>query len=77
MTSAEKAEAAKQRLRATLKANPDLAKAFRETLDELSEPENIEKMAAEIGKGMKAIKEAGRRFHGTAKVPDQTSRQGH
>jgi len=77
MTSAEKAEAAKQKLRATLKANPDLAKAFRETLDELSKPENIEKMAAEIGKGMKAIREVGRRLHGNSKVPSQTDRQGH
>lgn len=51
-----KLEAARQKLRATLKANPDLAKAFKETLDDMRKPENIEKMAAEIDKGMEIIK---------------------
>lgn len=52
----DKAEQAKENLKKLLRENPDIAKAFRETLDEMRQPENIEKMAHEISKGIEALR---------------------
>lgn len=51
----EKAIQAEDKLKKLLKENPEIAKAYRETLDEMRKPENIEKMANQINKGVKAI----------------------
>lgn len=52
----DKAEQAKENLKKLLRENPDIAKAFRETLDEMRQPENIEIMAQDISKGIEALK---------------------
>lgn len=44
----EKTKQAREKLKQTLKENPDLAKAFKEALDEASKPENIEKLSGDI-----------------------------
>lgn len=44
----EKTKQAREALRRTLKENPDLAKAFKETLDEASKPENVIKLSNDI-----------------------------
>lgn len=41
-------EQSKENLRKIFARNPALKQAFRETLDEMSTPENIDKMAKEI-----------------------------
>jgi hypothetical protein len=51
----EKAMQAEDRLKKLLRENPEIAKAYKETLDEMKKPENVEKMANQIQKGIKAI----------------------
>ncbi len=51
----EKAIQAEDKLKKLLKENPEIAKAYKETLDEMKKPENVEKMANQIQKGIKAI----------------------
>ena len=41
-------EQSKENLRKIFAKNPELKQAFKETLDEISTPENIEKMSKEI-----------------------------
>lgn len=52
----DKAMQARENLKKLLRENPNIAKAFRETLDEMRQPENIEKMARDISKGIEALK---------------------
>jgi ABC-type amino acid transport substrate-binding protein len=48
-------EHSRETLRKMFLKNPELKKAFKETLDELSKPEEIDKMAKGICKGLKAL----------------------
>jgi len=48
MDNKEKLEQSKANLKRILAKNPSLKQAFRETLDEMSNPENVKKMASEI-----------------------------
>jgi hypothetical protein len=41
-------EEAKANLKKLFRENPSIAKAFKETLDELSKPEQVEKMSKDI-----------------------------
>jgi len=52
-----KEEQAKKKLQAIFAEDPDLKVAFKETLDELSKPENIAKQAKEICAVLAAIQE--------------------
>ncbi len=52
----DKAKAAEENLKKLFKENPDIAKAFKETIEEMRKPENIKKMANEIDKGFKFVK---------------------
>jgi len=57
----EQLKQSKENLRKIFAENPALKQAFRETLDEMSKPENIEKMAKDIHSVVKevvSIKEA-------------------
>ena len=49
-------EQSKENLRKIFAKNPELKQAFKETLDEMSTPENIEKMAKDIQGAMQAFK---------------------
>ena len=51
-----RAEIARENIKKLFKDNPDLAKAFKESLEELKKPENIEKMANDTCKFMEALK---------------------
>jgi len=51
----DKANQSRENLKKLLRENPNIAKAFRETLDEMSKPENVEKMARELTQGINAI----------------------
>jgi hypothetical protein len=51
----EKTRQARDRLRESLKANPDIARAFKETIEEMRKPENVQKDAAAILKVMNAV----------------------
>jgi hypothetical protein len=53
---ANRAEQAKKNLQKLFRENPDLKAAFKETIEELSTPENIEKQSKEICAGLAAIK---------------------
>jgi len=53
-----KAEQVKKNLQAMFREDPELKAAFKETLDELSKPENIEKLAKEICAGLSVIQAA-------------------
>jgi len=44
----EQLKQSKENLRKIFAENPDLKKAFKETLDEMRKPENIDKMAKDI-----------------------------
>jgi mRNA-degrading endonuclease RelE of RelBE toxin-antitoxin system len=50
-----KSEESRENIRKILKDNPELAKAFKETLDEMSRPENVDKMVKDIQKGLSVI----------------------
>lgn len=52
----EKAEKAKQNIKRLFADNPELKKAFKETLDEMRKPEHIKKMADDICAVMGAVK---------------------
>lgn len=64
-----KAEQAKKNLQKIFIENPDLKAAFKETIEELSTPENIEKQSKEICAGLAAIK----RIHGGFKNGKENS----
>ena len=51
----DKTNQSRENLKKLLRENPNIAKAFRETLDEMRKPENIEKMARELTQGIEAI----------------------
>jgi hypothetical protein len=51
-----KLEESRENLRKLLKDNPKLAQAFKETVDEMSKPENVEKMVKDIQKVSSAMK---------------------
>ena len=55
MTSEEKLKQSRDNLRKIFAENPDLKKIFKETLDEMSKPENVEKMASDICAGIKIL----------------------
>lgn len=44
-----------ENLKNILSQNPDLRKAFKETINEMSKPENVEKMAKEISSVVQKI----------------------
>ena len=46
-----------ENLKKLFRENPDLKQAFKETIEELRKPENVEKMANEISTGIGIIKE--------------------
>lgn len=48
-------EESRKRLKEMLDKNPELKQAFKETLEEMMKPENIDKMAKEIEPGLKMI----------------------
>lgn len=50
-----KAQQAKENLRKIFKENPELAKAYRETIAEMRTPENIEATAKDICKMMNVV----------------------
>jgi hypothetical protein len=52
----EELRQSKERLQAIFAKNPELKKAFRETLDEMSKPENIDKMVKDICTGLNNLK---------------------
>lgn len=54
----EKTRQARDKLRESLRANPEYAKAFRETLEEMRKPENVEAAAKSIAAGMRAVQTA-------------------
>ena len=55
--SFEVAKTAEENLRKTFAENPELKKAFKETLDEMSKPDNVEKMAKGIHGVIKKVEE--------------------
>ena len=48
-------EDSKRKLHDILKENPELKEAFKETLEELRKPENVEKAVNEIQEGLSII----------------------
>lgn len=50
-----KAEAAKEHLQAMFKEDPELARAYKETIEEMQKPENIERAARQITAVVKKI----------------------
>lgn len=52
----EKAEQAKKNLQEIFRNNPELKQAFKETLDEMRKPENVEKMSKDICSVMQAVR---------------------
>lgn len=55
-SSEEKLKQSKENLRKIFLDNPELKQAFKETLDEMSTPENIDKMAKDIHSALKNYK---------------------
>ena len=50
-------ECSRKNVQAIFKQHPDVKRAFKETVEELKKPENIEKMANDTVKFMKAIQD--------------------
>lgn len=50
-------DCAKKSLQQTFKENPELGKAFKETIEELRKPENVSKMAEDTVKFMKTVQD--------------------
>lgn len=59
-----KGEAAKKRLQQRFKEDPELKAAFKETIEEMKQPENIEKMAKQTCAFMAAVQNAIGGTHG-------------
>lgn len=55
MSNEEKLRQSKENLRKILDENPALKQAFKETIDEMRKPENIEKMAKDIHSVVKEV----------------------
>ncbi|MBU3126757.1 hypothetical protein [Clostridium tagluense] len=53
LTREEQLEQSKENLRKIFAKNPELKQAFKETIDEMSTPKNIEKMAKDIHSAIK------------------------
>jgi hypothetical protein len=55
LTREEQFEQSKENLRKIFAKNPELKQAFKETIDEMSTPENIDKMAKDIHNAIKGF----------------------
>lgn len=58
MEKSAKTIQAEENLKKLFRENPDLKQAFKETIEEMRKPENVEKMAKEIATGVSVIKES-------------------
>ena len=54
-TSKEKAEEAKKNIQRIFRENPELKKVFKETLDSMSTPENVAKVAEDLTVGLNIL----------------------